>query len=279
VDQLNTPKPDYNLYAFRLRTGDGPEDQSTMRPVWILNRLEGGQETGLKDQDLSLEVELHLRLGRLHPVLVSQISGVSYTKVFGNETDGWELTSHGLPGLFSFPGEDEQSTDAWVVFQGEGYQRAEWPAEFTPFKGMTASSAYSDYPIWEDGAWKVRLYAPHFLPDGSVRHGSYSAWISPETLSDLQLTLDAALAGGLSVAREDDGVTSPVEAALTARDGGVYIEIPDLTFSSPAIVMKKRAKPAPDTPPPGGCMPKCRKGRVCKKGICLKQKKKKKRKH
>ncbi len=275
VDQLNSPNPGYRLSAFRLRTGDGPEDPLTMRPIWYLNRLVNGNERDLEDQDLDVEIELRLRLGQLHPVLVTQTSGISYIQVSGNDADGWEVASLGSPALFSYPGEDEQAEDAWVVFQGEGYQRSEWPAEFEPFKGMIAASAFADYPIWEDGSWKVRLYAPHLLPDGSVRHGSYSAWILPQTLTDLHLSLDEALTGGLTVTREDGGVTSPLDASLTARDGGVYIEIPDLTFSTPAIVMRKRANPAaPEAPSPGTCEPRCRKGRVCKSGRCKKKKKK-----
>lgn len=280
VDQLNTTNPTYSLSAFRLRTSEGPEDTSTMRPLWILNRLEGGQERGLQDQDLGVEVELRLKLGQLHPILVIQTSGIASIQVSGNDADGWELVSRGVPALFSFPGDDEQSDSAWATYWGEGYQRAEWPAEFDSFRGTISASAISGYPTWEEGAWRVGLSAPHFLPDGSVRHGSYSAWVSPQTLTDLHLTLEEALSGGLSVTREDGGVTSSVNASLTARDGGVYIEIPDLTFSTPTIVMKKRAQPpAPDATSTGKCDPKCRKGRVCKNGRCKKKKKKNKRKH
>ena len=56
---------------------------------------------------------------------------------------------------------------------------------------------------------------------------------------------------------------SAVNAAITALDGGILIDFPDLTFSSLTVSIGRRNG--------GKCSKRCGKGRVCKNGHCVKK--------
>lgn len=119
---------------------------------------------------------------------------------------------------------------------------------------MWTSANIMGQPVWQAGTWSINLWAPHFAAPGStpdgLTHGNYSAWISPQNVQAMGLTLDQAAAGEIAVTRTDDGVTTPVAATVEQREGGVYIDIPDLTFSSPTLprlhLCRQRGQPLPE---------------------------------
>jgi hypothetical protein len=137
------------------------------------------------------------------------------------------------------------------------------------FEGYLAGSNINAMgtPNWNGSGWGIHVASPHRMLDGSVTHGSFLAWVSPTSLQRLGLTPEQATAGELTVTRIDNGVISPVTALLSIVDGGALIELPDLTFSSPTISIRRRGGSA--------CASKCKRGRVCKNGRCVKKKKRK----
>lgn len=239
----------------------------------------------LEDADLDKEIFLRIRMGRLKPYLTYQESGVTRVRVTGSEAAGWETEIRGRPGILAWPdnppADQEQAAHALPAFHGMGYPREEWPADIQPFEGMVSSTAHGwAYPEWVDGGWEVRLSSPHFLPDSSVNHGSYAAWMAPANLQRMGLTTQQAVGGELKISRSDDGVVSAIDVSITEFNDGVFIEIPDLTFSSPAIIMRKRGGGTDPGQGDGGSAHDCPKGKVYKHGRCVKKKKKhRKKKH
>jgi hypothetical protein len=263
VNQL-VDDPDYTPLVSGTNTLTNGTTDRLNWDVWPRN----GE---LQAADLSKEIVLRIRAGRLEPVFTAmRVTGVRL-QASGDATSGWEIEVRGrpapVPGCNTDPLSCEQATTMAVTFQGESLHRTNPTLNgLNGFEGYLAGSNLNGFgsPRWQGDAWHITLHSPHLMPDGSITHGSYRAWMTPGTLQRLKLTTQEALAGGLAITRIDGGVESAVNAAITALDGGVLIDIPDLTFSSPTIAIGKRGG--------GKCAKRCRKGRVCKKGRCVKKK-------
>lgn len=224
--------------------------------------------------DLSREIHLRFRSGLLEPVAsFLQTADVDMT-VSGGAATGWRVDVRGksaiVPGFFG-PTTSEQADVVYVQFSGMAEHRTSHAISgWGGFEGHVAVSGAHSYsaPNWRGSGWNIFLQSAHLLPDGQVNRGSYRAWISPASLLRLELTAAQATGGELVITRIDNGVESVVAAKLTVVNDGVLVDIPDLTFSSPTISMRRRGN--------GGCAKKCRKGRTCKNGRCVKKKKRRK---
>ncbi|MBL8127016.1 MAG: hypothetical protein JNM64_05220 [Chloroflexia bacterium] len=224
--------------------------------------------------DLQREMRLRFRTGRLEPVITYMQASDFSMDVSGSAANGWLIDVRGkpavVPGAFDI---DNMVRADLLFFQFQGLARHRTSpilAGWGGFEGYMAVDSVFGFsaPRWRGDGWNVFLESFHLLPDGTVNHGSYRAWVAPAALQRLDLTTAQAISGALLVSRIDDGRESAVAAVLSAHDGGVLIDIPDLTFSSPTIVIRKRGK--------SGCSQKCRKGRTCKNGRCVKKKKRRK---
>ncbi|MFN8675815.1 MAG: hypothetical protein U0Z70_05515 [Thermomicrobiales bacterium] len=268
VDLLHGSSPPYQglVVATRDVVTPGPAD----RLQWSVL----GAQDRMTPDDAGTEFRFVVRCGRLEPtVTFMRATGAELWKS-GEATSGWRLEVRGRPSIMPH-GNDPLgggvATTLWTEFDGMSLHRqAPTLSMWEGFEGyMSTSGAHSYSPPYRRGdGWFIVLRGYHFWPDGvTLNQGSYQAWVSPQSLQTLGLTVRQAVAGGLAVSRIDDGVESVINAVIAADAGGVKIEIPDLTFSSPTIAIRKRGK--------GGCAKKCRKGRTCKNGRCVKKKRRK----
>lgn len=264
VDQLSAQHPEFEPWVLADR---GIVDGGVVanRLQWSVFPVNGN----LQMSDLAREFHIGIRAGLLEPFAAFMRSEGFMMAVTGNATTGWHVDVQGKPAVgFLVPSGGQEPTELQVSFQGMGEHRtASNVAMWNRFEGYVAANSIHGFspPRWQGDGWKMDLESFHFRPDGSVNHGSYRAWISPASLRLMKLTPANALQGALAVTRIDEGVESALSAVLSETNGGVLIDIPDLTFSSPTISIRKRGK--------GGCAKKCRKGRVCKNGRCKKKKK------
>ena len=267
IDQLTAGEPAYTAWVAADREYvDGGVEADRLQ--WQVYPKSGELDL----DDLQREVHLRVQSGLLEPVASFLRAGRVSMNVGGSAASGWNVEIVGKPGVV--PGVNdinnhEQADELYVWFQGSALHRtARSLSGWGGFEGYMAADGIQGFsaPSWRGDGWNVHLESVHLLPDGKVNHGSYRAWVAPPALQRLGVTPAQAISGALLIARIDNGVESTVAAELSESDGGVLIEIPDLTFSSPTISIRKAGK--------GGCATKCRKGRVCRNGRC-----KKKRKH
>ena len=265
VDQLAAAQPDF--VPTVMATRDSVTAGEAERIEWWMFPALGD----LQADDLDREVRLRFRSGLLEPVITYMQAADFSMDVSGSASTGWIIDVQGkpavVPGTYEL-GSLEQADLIFVMFQGLARHRnsPQLPG-WGGFEGFMAVDGVWSFsaPRWRGDGWNVLLESFHLLPDGMVNHGSYRAWISPPALERLTLTPGQAVGGALLISRIDNGVDSTVAATLSELHGGVVIDIPDLTFSSPTIAIHKRGK--------GGCAKKCRKGRRCKNGRCVKKKK------
>lgn len=266
VDYLGAVQPDYELRVTAINNSG--ESGEADRVFWFVLATS-------QPEDRQLEMHLRLRTGLLEPVLTFAHASEFSMEVMGGTGTGWLMDAQGKPGFVVSqlnPQNFDQAAALSHVLTGTSIHRT-YSDGWGGFEGYVQVDGIRSYgpPVWQRDGWQIGLNSVHLLPDGSVNHGSYRAWISPRSMQKLQLTPGQAVSGELRVSRTDDGLESPVGAVLTEQRGGVLVEIPDLTFSSPTISMRRRSN--------GGCAMKCRRGRVCKNGRCKKKKKKNKRKN
>lgn len=270
VDQLTKENPDFvPSVVASLEFAPSGFGEADRVEWWVL------PATGeLQPTDLRRDFRLRFRSGRLEPAMTHMQAADFSMNVSGSEASGWLVDLRGKPAVV--PGVKdvnnlERADLLFIKFQGQARHRTSIVfSQMQGFEGYIAVDSVlgSSSPAWHGQGWNVLLESVHWLPDGEINHGSYRAWIAPAALQRLKLSPSNAIRGELLVSRIDDGVESTVAATLSEQDGGVLIDIPDLTFSSPTISMRRRGK--------GGCAKKCKKGRVCKNGHCKKKKKKKK---
>jgi hypothetical protein len=269
VDQLAMQEPEFVPWV----TGDrGAVDGGVTadRLQWGARRANNDLET----EDLSREIHLRFRSGLLEPVAGFLRAADVEMAVDGDASTGWRVDVRGRPAVvpgFLGPVPTQQADVIYVWFSGMAEHRTSRALSgWGGYEGSVAAAGIHGYsaPNWRGSGWNVFLQSAHLLPGGEINHGSYRAWISAASLRRLELTASQAASGDLVITRIDNGVEAPVAASLSVVKSGVLVDIPDLTFSSPTIVMQRRGK--------GGCAKKCRKGRFCKNGRCVKKKKRRK---
>lgn len=269
VDQLDADAPEFvpTVMATRDAVTAGEAD----RLEWWVFPTVGNPQI----EDLQREIRLRFRAGLLEPVITFMQASDFTMEVSGSAATGWLVDMRGKPAVV--PGVNdlnnkERADILFIQFQGLARHRTSpIVSGWGGFEGFMAVDSVQGFsaPQWRGDGWNVFLESVHLLPDGAINHGSYRAWVSPAALQRLKLTPGQAVSGELLISRFDNGVESTVAAVLSELNAGVLIDIPDLTFSSPTIAIRKRGK--------GGCAKKCKKGRVCKNGRCKKKRKKNKR--
>lgn len=270
IDLLTEPSPPYQGFVLAGR------NDATPGPAHQLYWSVWGERDRLTSADAATEFRIVVRCGRLEPTATFMWATNAELRKTGDDESGWRIEVRGRPSIMPL-GDDPlaggEATTLWTGFEGYSLHRqAPELSIWDGFEGyMSVGGAHSWSPPYRRGdGWFVSLKGYHFWPDGvTLNQGSYKAWVSPQSLQTLGLTAQQAASGGLTVSRIDDGVESAISASISSDAGGVLIDIPDLTFSSPTIAIRKRGK--------GGCAKKCKKGRVCKNGRCKKKRQKNKR--
>jgi hypothetical protein len=271
VDGVNQLIPD-SEFAPRVVGDRGAVDGGI-----VADRLQWGvlrANSVLQPDDLPREMHLRFRSGLLEPVAALLQAADADMTVGGSAESGWLVDVRGRPTIvpgFLGPTPTEQADVVYVYFSGMAEHRTSRALPgWGGFEGhvAVAGANSSSAPNWRGSGWNIFLQSAHLLPDGQINHGSYRAWIAPASLQRLELTAAQAVSGELVITRIDNGVELVVAATLAVVNSGVLVDIPELTFSSPTISMRRRGK--------GSCAKKCRKGRTCKNGRCVKKKKRRK---
>ena len=273
VDQLSSPTPEYQVFVY----GTGSLVGATVadRLEFLLYRTDGDLQ--LKQTDLDTQIVLKLHAGQLEPVSTHMRGVAMSMRKTGDGVSGWDLEYRGRPsiqpGYYDASGL-EHSQFTWFTFQSLSLCRnSSMLGGWSGYEGYMASAnvSGSSPPSWINQGWHVNLMSPHLAEDGSVLHGSYAAWMTAGTVQRMGLTIEQAIAGGMTVTRRDGGLVSDVPASISERDGGLFIEIPDLTFSSPTIVLQGPGGGGGSGQGPGPSE-SCAKGRSFKNGRCVKKK-------
>jgi len=241
-------RPDYCISRFEVDGIDRLADPLDVRP------FVGGQSTwfgGSVDWNLfgnrisaaltDKDIVLGIRTGRLKPSMgIAAAHGTTVT-VSGDDATGWEVTipARVMRRAVPDPANHEQAVAIYPTCNGRFFDYRQGYGNPNDGMFMWTDAFAVDGPFWRDGGWDIRLSAPHFAPpdtspDG-LNHGSYACWMTPQALQMLDLTVPQALAGQLTITRTDNGVLTPIATSLTERAGGVLIDIPDLTYSSPTL--------------------------------------------
>jgi hypothetical protein len=275
-DQLAGPSPAYQAYVFGVNevlasNPDNPDAIPATHIYWVLDAA----GLNLAEDDLTREIVLRVRVGTLKPFYTAAYARGLRLQVDGSAATGWTVDIRGRPALETLPdpppADQEQATIVRVVFSGEAYTRADFPADFIPYEGYVGFEAGHALPEWIDDAWQIRMSSQHFMPDGSLRRASYTAWLAPANLERLELTLEEALAGRVEIRRRDDDKESDVAVTLRALDGGLLIEFPEITFSAPTFIIRSRPRGTSPGPTRDACPKRCGKGRVCRHGRCVRK--------
>ena len=113
------------------------------------------------------------------------------------------------------------------------------------YNAQTAPMPFYDF---DTHSLVVRLANPHLRSPGVPATGSYETFIPYAMLTGvMNVPSPASLTGGtVVVSRSASGSTSAVPFTLTHLPGGVRIEIPSVTYSSPTYrIRPKRTRPGP----------------------------------
>jgi hypothetical protein len=203
-------------------------------------------------------ISLVLRTGALVPRFTSAIADRFYLTTAGDDASGYTLTIEGTPSTINwlvdtsagncFVGscgdETTQADTAQNTFSGNTQDMAFWdPADVARFSGMyVATNAqyrptvvlYGSYPAPN---WSLQLGNPHLTGDGSPADGSFTAFVPGGYFTSAGLDAADAVATGFSITRTDEGIDSSVDGAASFVDGGAYLRIPSLGYSSPTITV------------------------------------------
>ena len=153
-------------------------------------------------------------------------------------------------------GDENTMADAlgsgWV-FMGYSQEITSWGSEYAALDGMSIATDAEARPqfiligTYPELYWYMpTLGNPHLDLDGNPVRGSFHAWL-PETFFTAAGTdVTSALGTGFDVVSSSGGVDVSVPAVLTAQDGGVVIDVPDLPYSVHSVTVANRASTAPD---------------------------------
>ncbi|MDQ1519613.1 MAG: hypothetical protein QOI55_686 [Actinomycetota bacterium] len=227
-----------------------------------------GGSYSLPDELDGATLSLVLRTGALVPRFTSAIADRFYLTTSGDDAAGYTLSIEGTPATVNwladqtsgncFIGEcgDEttQADTTQRTFSGNTQDMGFWdPSEIARFSGTyIATNAqfrptvvlYTPNPLPH---WMLQLANPHLTVDGDPASGSFTAFVPPGFFSSLGVDAAAAVANGFSITRTDDGVESPVDGAASLVDGGAYLRVPSLSYSSPTIAVGPLVGDAPSS--------------------------------
>ncbi|MBC8068183.1 MAG: hypothetical protein IAG13_07605 [Deltaproteobacteria bacterium] len=203
------------------------------------------------------ELQLVLRLGDLQPMFTQAIADEFHLEAVGDAANGYGVSIEGSLATLQWHfadgfscttyecGDDfTQATIARRVFSGNTQNMALWdPAERAQFGGAyTVSNAQVSSPVMIYGAfpephWYLDLGNPHLTVDGSPAGGSFTAWVPPSYFEGLGTTAADAVAAGFEITRTVAGVEAVVTGSATLENGGAYIRVDWLGYSTPRITV------------------------------------------
>jgi hypothetical protein len=156
-----------------------------------------------------------------------------------------ESTSGGDCEVGDCGGNTTQADVEPTALSGNTQNMATWdPSEKARFAGMYSGSdaqyrsepSFSNFP---SPSWSLDLGNPHLSVSGTPVIGTYSAFVPKALLDEVGATAAQAASAGLIVKRTDGGTTTTVGAAvMPTADGGVYMRIPQVHYSTPTFKIK-----------------------------------------
>ena len=157
-------------------------------------------------------------------------------------------------------GDENTMADAlgsgWVLM-GYSQEISSWGTEYAALDGMSIATDAEARPqfiligTYPELYWYMpTLGNPHLDQDGNPVRGSFHAWLPSTFFTSAGTDVSSALAVGFDVVTRTGGVDVSVRATLTEEDGGVAIDVPDLSFSVHTVTVANRASTAPEGTPP-----------------------------
>jgi hypothetical protein len=199
------------------------------------------------------QFSFRVNTGDVAPLFTQATAANVFLTTGGSATDGftvsvdaqavtldWKNSTVGGDCHAGHCGDDTTAADSENnLLGGNSQDMATWDPDLRAlFRGMwTATDAeYQTLPLFQSSPaqWFLSLGNPHLKLDGVTPVvGTYSAYVPPQLLSEVGATAAQAAATGLNVTRTDGGVTTTVGAAIMATgDGGVYIRVPEVHYST-----------------------------------------------
>jgi hypothetical protein len=209
----------------------------------------------------SSRVELTVNLGGIRPLFTQATAADLFLTPGGDATDGYtiavEASSATLEWKFSTAdghncsagdcGDATTAADTESRILGGNTQNMDtWtPDDRARFAGMwfATDAQYASLPLFGSfptPRWFLQLGNPHLALDGVTPVvGTYSAYVPQALLDEVGATAADAAATGLDVTRSDGGTVTTVGASvMDVGDGGVYLRIPQVHFSTPTFKFK-----------------------------------------
>jgi hypothetical protein len=203
------------------------------------------------------ELQLVMRLGDLQPLFTQAIADEFHLEAIGDAANGYGVSIEGSLATLQWHfadgfscttyecGDDlTQATIARRTFSGNTQNMALWDAgERAQFGGAyTVSNAQVSSPVMIYGAfpqphWYLDLGNPHLTVDGSPAGGSFTAWVPPSYFEGLGTTAADAVAAGFDITRTAGGVDALVSGTAALDNGGAYIRVEWLGYSTPRITV------------------------------------------
>jgi hypothetical protein len=144
----------------------------------------------------------------------------------------------------------------------------------------TNSTAYSaGPPVFEDQSLNYKVASLHYNPDGSVFKGTYNLVIRSDVARCLYSFSSAPVQASIQIVTDDAGASNVATTVASERNGWLYLNASNFTFSSPTIKVKlsqeapAKADPAPSataTPAAKKSTITCVKGKTTKKVTAVK---------
>jgi hypothetical protein len=213
------------------------------------------------------DVRLVIRVGQFHPRYTMALAKGFRIQRATDEADNVTMTMTGRPvhvdwvfgNLYgpcasgvSCGDENTMGDVGGYRFSGNTQDLETWGAPYTTILDGTyiATNAEARPTVvqlvtWPTPSWYLSaLGNPHLDAAGNAVRGSFNAWIPPAYFESLGTTAEAAAAVGLDVVSSEGGSSVSVPASVTARDGGVALDVPDFGYSVHRVDVFNRASTA-----------------------------------
>jgi hypothetical protein len=103
----------------------------------------------------------------------------------------------------------------------------------------TNSTAYSaGPPVFEDQSLNYKVASLHYNPDGSVFKGTYNLVIRSDVARCLYSFSTAPVQASIQIVTDSAGVNNVATTVASERNGWLYLNASNFTFSSPTIKVK-----------------------------------------
>jgi hypothetical protein len=238
---------------------------------WAVQEWNGS--TWIEAQDIQAQMAFKLNVGNVKPLFTYAFADRLSLTPGGDATNGYTLEIEGSPVTLEWKdstvggncdlgecGDNTTQADSetWA-FSGNTQNMSTWqPDEKARFAGMYSGSdaQYRSEPTFSNvpsPSWSLDLGNPHLSVSAQPVIGTYSAFVPKALLDSVGATAAEAAAAGLIVKRSDGGTTTTVGAAvMPTADGGVYMRIPHVHYSTPTFKVKgvggHKLVLAPDAP-------------------------------